>query len=179
MTLYERWLSRAYDKKGASVKPFWDKYLPQEKRIYQNLIGNKEKRITGSLAELAERYQMPPENVCGFLDGIHEALDGELDAKELTAESQIDVTFGFEALYKKMVEYKAGHLYTLPEWESVFDAETRERLAKEQRASGTYVREAEKIGRNDLCPCGSGKKYKKCCGAPVASDSGPEDGGPR
>ena len=22
----------------------------------------------------------------------------------------------------------------------------------------------EKIGRNDLCPCGSGKKYKKCCG---------------
>ena len=27
------------------------------------------------------------------------------------------------------------------------------------------VRKAEKIGRNDLCPCGSGKKYKKCCGA--------------
>jgi len=24
---------------------------------------------------------------------------------------------------------------------------------------------AEKIGRNDPCPCGSGKKYKKCCGA--------------
>jgi uncharacterized protein len=24
---------------------------------------------------------------------------------------------------------------------------------------------SEKIGRNDLCPCGSGKKYKKCCGA--------------
>ena len=26
-------------------------------------------------------------------------------------------------------------------------------------------REAPKIGRNDPCPCGSGKKYKKCCGA--------------
>ena len=25
---------------------------------------------------------------------------------------------------------------------------------------------AESVGRNDLCPCGSGKKYKKCCGAP-------------
>ena len=25
---------------------------------------------------------------------------------------------------------------------------------------------SENIGRNDLCPCGSGKKYKKCCGAP-------------
>ena len=27
----------------------------------------------------------------------------------------------------------------------------------------TYVREQPKIGRNDPCPCGSGKKYKKCC----------------
>ena len=28
----------------------------------------------------------------------------------------------------------------------------------------TMVREAPKVGRNDPCPCGSGKKYKKCCG---------------
>lgn len=27
-----------------------------------------------------------------------------------------------------------------------------------------YQRETKKIGRNDPCPCGSGKKYKKCCG---------------
>ena len=26
-----------------------------------------------------------------------------------------------------------------------------------------YVRETPKVGRNDPCPCGSGKKYKKCC----------------
>ena len=29
----------------------------------------------------------------------------------------------------------------------------------------TIEREEPKIGRNDLCPCGSGRKYKKCCGA--------------
>jgi len=29
----------------------------------------------------------------------------------------------------------------------------------------TYRREGRKIGRNEMCPCGSGKKYKKCCGA--------------
>jgi SEC-C motif domain protein len=28
----------------------------------------------------------------------------------------------------------------------------------------THVRETPKIGRNSPCPCGSGKKYKKCCG---------------
>jgi preprotein translocase subunit SecA len=27
----------------------------------------------------------------------------------------------------------------------------------------TYTRGAPKVGRNDACPCGSGKKYKKCC----------------
>ncbi|HEY4238316.1 MAG TPA: SEC-C metal-binding domain-containing protein [Kofleriaceae bacterium] len=42
-------------------------------------------------------------------------------------------------------------------------------------ASGFTVRAAEKVGRNDPCPCGSGQKYKKCCadkpqtgGSPVA-----------
>jgi preprotein translocase subunit SecA len=29
----------------------------------------------------------------------------------------------------------------------------------------TFIREGEKVGRNDPCPCGSGKKFKKCHGA--------------
>ena len=49
----------------------------------------------------------------------------------------------------------------------------RERVAQETGASGADdgsvkkepIRKKEKIGRNDPCPCGSGKKYKKCCGA--------------
>ncbi|MDG2764764.1 SEC-C metal-binding domain-containing protein [Vibrio parahaemolyticus] len=28
------------------------------------------------------------------------------------------------------------------------------------------MNKTKKVGRNDPCPCGSGKKYKKCCGAP-------------
>jgi len=35
-----------------------------------------------------------------------------------------------------------------------------------RKAASTYVRESAKIGRNDPCPCGSGKKFKKCCGDP-------------
>ena len=30
-----------------------------------------------------------------------------------------------------------------------------------------------KIGRNDPCPCGSGKKFKKCCGLKKGTNSGP------
>ena len=33
--------------------------------------------------------------------------------------------------------------------------------------SHTFVRKDPKIGRNDPCPCGSGKKYKKCCGKDI------------
>jgi preprotein translocase subunit SecA len=36
------------------------------------------------------------------------------------------------------------------------------------RGKGSPVVKGEKVGRNDPCPCGSGKKYKKCCGAGVA-----------
>ena len=35
----------------------------------------------------------------------------------------------------------------------------------ERMLAATYQREHPKVGRNDPCPCGSGKKFKKCCGA--------------
>ena len=47
----------------------------------------------------------------------------------------------------------------------------REQVAQPTRTSGDgtdtankTVRKGKKVGRNDPCPCGSGKKYKKCCG---------------
>jgi preprotein translocase subunit SecA len=47
----------------------------------------------------------------------------------------------------------------------------REQVAKvtgtnkdDSLAKGPYVRKEAKVGRNDPCPCGSGKKYKQCCG---------------
>ncbi len=55
----------------------------------------------------------------------------------------------------------------------------REQVAqplKENMTDGTVakktviLRKAERVGRNDLCPCGSGKKYKKCCGATQSSN---------
>ena len=53
-----------------------------------------------------------------------------------------------------------------------FDGRLPEEIAAEQMAQQeeeapvqiTFHREMPKVGRNDLCPCGSGKKYKKCCG---------------
>ena len=41
----------------------------------------------------------------------------------------------------------------------------RENLSDGAAKKTIVVRKAESVGRNDLCPCGSGKKYKHCCGA--------------
>jgi uncharacterized protein YecA (UPF0149 family) len=51
---------------------------------------------------------------------------------------------------------KAGALNTMNSRGGVSRAET---------TPVTVKRDAGKVGRNDQCPCGSGRKYKKCCGA--------------
>jgi len=53
--------------------------------------------------------------------------------------------------------------YTLSQWDRIFSPEKRKEIQKTWRESKTVINEV-KVGRNDACPCGSGKKYKKCCG---------------
>lgn len=43
-------------------------------------------------------------------------------------------------------------------------------VPRRKPAVQTLKREEPKVGRNDDCPCGSGKKYKKCCGAEAAAE---------
>jgi hypothetical protein len=43
------------------------------------------------------------------------------------------------------------------------------------RHGDTFIREAPKVGRNDPCPCGSGKKFKKCCGKAGAEPAAEDD----
>jgi uncharacterized protein len=43
----------------------------------------------------------------------------------------------------------------------------RRRLASFRKGQSTYRRAVRKIGRNDPCTCGSGRKYKRCCGKPT------------
>jgi len=62
-----------------------------------------------------------------------------------------------EALAKQIpASLAAIHAYWLPR-----------RLVSDQQdeAAAPVKRDGPKVGRNDLCPCGSGKKFKKCCGA--------------
>lgn len=164
MTLYDSWMKKAFSQEGHSIEAIWDEYLPREQKIYEYILSNHVEKLEGKVSELAEKFRMSAEQIVAFVDGINACLPEQYEMDTLTEESDICLHIDFEKLYKLMIEYKAEHLSSLPQWESIFDAETRKRFALEQKRSKTIVK-GEKIGRNDPCPCGSGKKYKKCCGA--------------
>ena len=47
---------------------------------------------------------------------------------------------------------------------AAYDAAIQQDQSDQERVTAPIRRGQPKVGRNDPCPCGSGKKYKKCCG---------------
>ena len=113
--------------------------------------------------ELADKYNLSVMEMTGFLDGINDSLVEPNPIDTMEEDTKVSLAFDKEKLYKNMVDAKADWLYELPQWDNLLDEQTRKELYKKQKLSGTVVK-GKKIGRNDPCPCGSGKKYKQCCG---------------
>ena len=166
MTLLENWRNLAYgdgldDKKKEEL---WSGYFTIEKGIYEQILANPTEVVEGTVKELAEKYDTEVMIMTGFLDGINESLKGyENPIETMDEDTKVKIEIDPEKLYYNMVEAKATWLYELPQWDKIFDKEKKHELYLEQKKSGTIVK-GPKIGRNDPCPCGSGKKYKKCCG---------------
>lgn len=164
MSLYQTWSKKAYEPKTQEeYNSFWNEYIPKEEKVYKELLTNHETVFSGTLSELADKFDMDSLTFVGFMDGINTSLTEEYDIETLTEDTPIALNIDFEKLYFNMHDAKADWLYNLSEWESLLSAERREEIAKEYKKSKTVVK-GDKIGRNDPCPCGSGKKYKKCCG---------------
>ena len=164
-TLLETWRSLAYgdgldDKKKEEL---WTNYFTIEKGIYEKILSNPTEVVEGTVKELAEKYGQEVLTMIGFLDGINESLLIEQDLDAVEEDTVVSLAFDKERLYKNMVAAKADWLYELPQWKEIFSEEELKKFYKEQKES-TTIRKPKKIGRNDPCPCGSGKKYKKCCG---------------
>lgn len=166
MALLETWRNLAYgdgldDKKREEL---WAGYFQIEKGIYEQILSAPSEVVTGTVKELAERYGTEILIMTGFLDGINESLKGyENPIETMEEDTQVKIEIDPEKLYYNMVEAKADWLYELSVWEDILSEEKRKELYKTQKASGT-IRKEKKVFPNDPCPCGSGKKYKKCCG---------------
>ena len=166
MALLETWRNLAYGN-GLNEKEkekLWNGYFTIEKGIYEQILSEPTQVITGTVKELAEKYNTEILIMTGFLDGINESLKGyENPIDTMEEDTQVKIEIDPEKLYYNMVEAKAQWLYELPQWDSILSEERRKELYKQQKASGT-IRKEKKIFPNDPCPCGSGKKYKQCCG---------------
>lgn len=164
MSLLQEWRDFAYgqDMNTQKGQMFWAAYFELEKGIYEKLLAEKEV-VKGTVEELANKYETSVSYMVGFLDGINESLIQENPIETMDKDTVVSLEYDKEKLYYNMVAAKADWLYELPVWDELLSEERRKELYKEQKKSGTIVKD-KKIGRNDPCPCGSGRKYKQCCG---------------
>ncbi|MGL4344837.1 MAG: SEC-C metal-binding domain-containing protein [Cellulosilyticaceae bacterium] len=166
MTLYEQWDNygeEAKDRSTEEYKQVVEKYLTKERDIYAELLADTSVIVEGTIAELGARFNMTEVEFLGFVDGINESLiSGTYDLNTLTGESVVRLEFDLKKLYWNMLDAKADWLFNLPQWDSLLSEFERKQLQKDFNKSKTVVKE-KKVGRNDPCPCGSGKKYKQCC----------------
>ncbi len=101
---------------------------------------------------------------------IADKLEKEIDALPDMFKSQLKdpaIKEKFMSIARRMeadgVNFKS--IRQMKKWMKDHEAELRKEGNPAQPRVETVVHEGPKIGRNDPCPCGSGKKYKKCCGA--------------
>lgn len=164
MSLYKQWTDMVVEYvKTKGEAAFWNEYSEIETRIYSKLLVNHDEVKKASIKSLAEEFHTTNEFVMGFVDGINDSLKNSYDLEALTAEEELVFDIDFENLYFNMLDAKAEYLYELPQWDAIFSQEKRKEISNKYKES-KIVRNENKIGRNDPCTCGSGKKYKKCCG---------------
>ena len=165
MALLKQWRDMAYSETAnkGDLQRLWQTYFQQERDIYAELLKKPDEEVKGTVKELAEKFGVDIMTMTGFLDGINDSLKEANPIDEMEEDTVVSLAFDKTLLYKNMVAAGADWLYGLEEWNDIFDQDTQKALYKEQKSSMTIRKEA-KVYPNDPCPCGSGKKYKKCCG---------------
>ena len=167
MSLYSEWqgiCDQVQEQEPGVARKFWKEYFAAETENYKKILGDYTNTVEGKLSDLAKEFNMDEVTFVGFLDGINSSLKKEIKLDSLKSGSKVTLDIDFEKLYFNMHEAKADWLYNLREWDGVLSSERRREITKQWRESKQFRNTEKKIGPNDPCPCGSGKKYKKCCG---------------
>ncbi len=165
MSLLESWHEIAYDTTDQkAMQKVWEKYFLEEKEIYKKLLSNVDTEVVGTVENLSHEYGMDLVYFVGFLEGINESIEKPNPIEKLKESSKVKIKIKPEDLYFNMVKAKANWLYELPEWNGILSEEKRHELYKKCKDELIIKRDSPKVYPNDPCPCGSGKKYKKCCG---------------
>ena len=134
MALLEQWRAMAYSEKAnkGDLQRLWTSYFEKEKEIYAQLLKNPDEVVKGTVKELADKYGVDIMTMTGFLDGIDESLVEANPIEEMEEDTEVNLGFDKERLYKNMVAAGADWLYGLEEWNDIFDEEKQKELYKEQ-----------------------------------------------
>ena len=142
MALLQEWRDVAYSQEAdkAQLQKFWTNYFLIEKGIYEKLLANPDEVVRGTVKDLADKFEVEVMTMVGFLDGINDSLKVQNPIEEIDENTEVNLGFDKELLYKNMVDAKADWLYELPQWDEIFTEEKKKELYKEQKKSGTIVK---------------------------------------
>jgi preprotein translocase subunit SecA len=119
--------------------------------------------------EAFEMFTSMIEGIKHEVVGIVSKVQVHSEAEVVRMEEQNRAPVEFEYQHADAPDLVSGVVgenegYTLPQGDLGYTISAPEETAASEEANRPYTREGEKVGRNDPCPCGSGKKYKVCHG---------------
>jgi len=162
MSLSDNWYNKLKACNRNQAIALQNDYFDKETEVYRQILAEGAAEFSGTAHEFGEKYGLTDDEVGAFLSGVDTSLETQLPLDDIEADTQISFKIVWSSLYKNMLKAKADWLYTLPEWDAYYTADQKMALTREYRNS--VMAHSTKVGRNDPCPCGSGKKYKNCCG---------------
>lgn len=136
MSLLTDWREFAYshDDRTREGQEFWIGYFNQEKAVYEQILATPEEPVSGTVTELAQKYNMELTYFVGFLDGINDSLKNPNPIEEMEADTVVSLDYDKEKLYYNMVAAKADWLYGLEQWDALLTPERRKELYMSREA---------------------------------------------
>ena len=135
MALLKQWRDMAYSETAnkGDLQRLWADYFQKEKEIYAQLLKTPDTVVKGTVKGLADQYEVELMTMVGFLDGINDSLKEQNPIEEMEEDTEVNLGFDKELLYKNMVAAGADWLYELEEWNDIFDEDKRKALYREQK----------------------------------------------
>ena len=168
MSLYEDWnqLIESQASTPQQAQMFWDAYFAERDQMLWKNTGGKAKQDSRGIQRCGQELWDGKCSICGlFRRDQHQPWKGS-GAESLEETTELDLTIDFEKLFLTCWRQRPSGCIRSNSGDGILSEERRKEIQKEWRASKQAVSE-KTVGRNDPCPCGSGKKYKKCCGKHV------------
>ena len=171
MSYYKTWMELSEDNSNQQAYiEYVKRYYAMEKNAYEIILSaypDNQSFLEGKAKDMALKLGFTDDTMdifVGFLDGIKSSLTNadDLDLEAVVDDTDIKLVIDYEKLYYNMRDAKADWLYKIPFWKTILTDEKMAEITREYRDAN--IAHSDKIGRNDPCPCGSGKKYKNCCG---------------